>query len=262
MQVSFVAALLWAAGFLLHAALLAVLLYRRRRRLVPWFTGWIAFQLLYTAALFFAFRLGSRAAYRDVYWSCAFVEFGLQIAVVLEIAASVLKRSGRWVAGARARMAAAGSAAAALAFWLAWHITPAAQTRLDAWDARASLFTTLLICLLFTSIMAASQQLGLGWRSHVMREGYGLAVWVLVAFLTDTLHAYWRTAGSFTALEQVRMVVYLGSLVYWIIAFSIPEREQAALPSDMLERLHSLGLPGGVHGNPPNAPHRKGAAQK
>ena len=88
--------------------------------------------------------------------------------------------------------------------------------------------------------MAASRQLGLVWKSHVMREGYGMTVWVLVAFTTDTLHAYWRTAGSFTMLEQVRMVFYLGSLLYWIAAFWIAEHEEQALSPEMMARLEAL----------------------
>ncbi len=243
MKVSFVAALLWAVSFVLNAALLFVLLYRKRYRVVPWFTAWIAFESVYTIACFIAFRFGSKALYKEVYWSCAFIELLLEIAVVLEIAATVLRRSGRWIEGARVRLLVAGAVAPAVAFLMAWFMTPAAETKLDAWDARASLFTTLLICLLFTSIMAASQQLGLAWRSHVMREGYGMTVWVLAAFVTDTLHAYWRTAGSFSALEHVRMVFYLGSLVYWTVAFWIPEKAPTVLSSDMLERMKALGLP-------------------
>ena len=127
------------------------------------------------------------------------------------------------------RLVFMGAIAPLVALGMAWAMKPAAATMLDAWEARTSLFTTILICLLFTGIMMASQQLGLGWRSHVMREGYGLMVWVLVAFLTDTLHAYWRTAEHFTALENIRIAVFQGSLVYWAVAFWISERQPAAL---------------------------------
>ncbi len=243
MHVSVVAAVLWAVNFGLNAALLLVLGYGKRHRLVPWFTGYIAYGALYNVACFIVFRVGTRQLYKEIYWCGAFLDFVLQIAVVLEIGAIVLRRSGRWVEGAKGRLVAAAAAAPLIALLMASMMKPAAQTRLDAWDARVSLFTTVFICLLFTSIMAASQQLGLAWRSHVMREGYGLTVWVLAAFLTDTLHAYWRTAESFTALEHIRMMSYLGVLSYWIIAFWVPEKAQTALPSDMLERMKILGLP-------------------
>lgn len=242
MNLSLMAILLWAAGFVLNAALLTVLLYRRRYRTVPWFTAWIGFGSVYTLTLFSVYRLGSHHLYTVLYWSGAFIDLLLQVAVVLEIARIVLRRSGRWVEGARARIAVGGGIAPLIAFGMAVAMKPAAETRLDIWDARANLFTTILICLLFTGVMAASQQLGLGWRSHVMREGYGLTVWALVAFATDTLHAYWRTMAHFTALEHVRMVAYLGSLVYWAVVFWLPEKEPtgATITEDEIKRLKAL----------------------
>ena len=240
MNLSFIAKALWAAGFVLNAALLFVLVYRCRYRNVPWFTGWTSSQLLFTVILYLGYRFSTHHVYAILYWSADFIDTLLQIAVVLEIARIVLRRSGRWVEGARVRLVAMGAVAPLVALAMAWSMRPAAATRLDALDARASLFTTILICLLFTGVMAASQQLGLGWRSHVMREGYGLTVWALVAFVTDTLHAYWRTVEHFTALEHVRMVFYLGSLVYWAVAFWIPERAPAAFPTAANKDMEGL----------------------
>jgi hypothetical protein len=135
-----------------------------------------------------------------------------------------------------------GLIAPIIALGMAWFMTPAAETRLDAWDARGSLFTTILICLLFTAVMATSQQLGLGWRSHIMRESYGLVMWTLVAFVTDTLHAYWRTLGHFTLLENIRIVFFQGALIYWAIAFWRPESETIAMPEDAKIALDNLAV--------------------
>lgn len=240
MKFSLLATIIWAAGFVLNAALFFVLLYKRRYRTVPWFAGWIGFGCLYTITLFIAYRIGSRHLYSVLYWSGAFVDLLFQIAVVLEIARSVLQRSGRWVEGARVRLTLMGAIAPAVGLVMAWFMTPAAETKLDAFEARGSLFTTILICLLLSSIIAASQQLGLGWKSHVMRESYGLIVWTLVAFITDTLHAYWRTMGHFTALEHVRMAFYQASLIYWTVAFWLPERDMVSLSTETIKRLNQL----------------------
>ncbi len=240
MNFSLVAKVLWTADFTLHAVLLFVLLYRRRYRSVPWFTAWIASEMMFSVASFLSYRFGSHHTYAKVYWSADFLDLLLQVAVVLEIARTVLRRSGRWVEGARVRLVLMGATAPVVALAMAWAMKPAAATRLDSWEARTSLFTTILICLLFTAVMAASQQLGLGWRSHVMREGYGLTVWVLVAFLTDTLHAYWRTAEHFTALEHIRIAVFQASLIYWAVAFWIPERQPMALTVAENKNLEGL----------------------
>lgn len=241
MNLSFVATILWAAGFILNAVLLFVLLYRRRYKIVLWFTAWMGFGILYSVACFLGYRFTSRHDYLILYWSGALIDVLFQVAVVFEIAASALRRNGRWVEGARARLTWMGVGALLVSFGMAWSMQPAAATRLDFWEARASLFTTLLICLLFTGVMMASQQLGLSWRSHVMREGYGLTIWALVAFLTDTLHAYWRTMSHFAALEHIRMAFYLGSLLYWSIAFWIPEEEFVPVTPEARKSLEEFG---------------------
>lgn len=231
---------LWAAGFVLNAVLLFVLLYKRRYRVVPWFTAWIGAELLYTIALFLGYKFGSKQLYAIIYWSSDFFDVLLQIAVVLEIARYIFVRSGRWVAGARVRLVVMGVAAPVIALIMAGMMKPAAETIPDAWLARASLFTTILVCLLFTSVVMSSMQLGLGLRSHVMRESYGFILWNMVAFVTDTLHAYWRTMEQFGALENIRIVVFQAALLYWSVAFWLPEPTVAPATLDTINKLDDL----------------------
>ena len=234
------AIVLWAAGFILNAALLFVLIYKGRYRTVPWFTAWMGTELAYNIALFLGYRFGSKHLYYLLYWSYAFVDVSLQIAVVLEIAAGVLRRSGRWVEGARIRLVLMGAMAPLVALVMALLMQPAAKNGLDAWDARASLFTTILIFLLFIGVVAVSHQLGLGWQSYAMRESYGLVLWVLAAFITDTLHAYWRTLGHFTLLENIRIAVFQGVSIYWCIAFWLPEPAPLVMTPENINRLEML----------------------
>jgi hypothetical protein len=239
-NVSLTAIVLWAAGFFLNAALLFVLVYKRRYRTVPWFTAWMATELSYNIALFLGYRFGSKHLYAVLYWSSDFLDVLLQIAVVLEIAGYVLKQSGRWVEGSRLRLGVMGSTAPVIALAMAWFMKPAAETRLDALAARSSLFTTILVCLLFSAVVVASQQLGLGLRSHVMRESYGFILWNCVAFVTDTLHAYWVTVGHFAVLEDVRIGVFQASLLYWCVAFWLPEPVLAPITPGTINRLDDL----------------------
>ncbi|MEO8736765.1 MAG: hypothetical protein ABI380_09520, partial [Edaphobacter sp.] len=77
-------------------------------------------------------------------------------------------------------------------------------------------------------------------RSHVMRESYGFILWNLVAFATDTLHAYWRTMGQFGALENIRIIVFQAALIYWAVAFWLPEPAVAPLTLDTINPLDDL----------------------
>ena len=224
MNLSLLDTFFWAAGFICNAALLSVLVYKRRFRTVPWFTTWITFGIVYTITLFVAFRVGSKHLYAVLYWGGAFLDLLLQLAVVLEIATYVFRRGEHWVEGAKVRFALMGICAPLIAGLMAWQMTPAATSSLDAWVSRDSLFTTVVVCILFSAVMVVSQQVGVGWRNLVLREGYGVIGMAVVAFVTDTLHAYWRTIEHFSQLEHLRMVAYLGTLVYWMVVFWLPER--------------------------------------
>ena len=228
MSLTFLDELLWAVGFLLNAALLSVLLGKGRYRVLPWFTTWIGFGILFTVVLFAAQRFGSRHLYTICYWAGAVLDVALQIAVVIEMGRLVLKRSGRWVEGAKGRFLVMAACGTALAAALAWAVKPYAPTALDLWTIRGNLFTAMLICLLFTAVVAASQQFGLGWRTHVMQEGYGLTVWALTGFIVETLHGYFGAVRHFSSLEHTRMMVWFGSLLYWTVLFWLPESSRSS----------------------------------
>ena len=232
--------LLWAAGFLLNAVLLCVLLLRRRYRTLPWFTAWIGFGSLFTILLFVANRLGLHRAYVVTYWSGALVDLAFQVAVVVEIGRIVLRRSGRWVEGAKGRFVAMALGGATLAAALTFAVKPLADGALSLWTMRGNLFTALLICFLFTAVVAASQQLGLGWRNFVMREGYGLTVWALTGFVVETMHGYFGSQRYFKTLDHIEMAVYLGSLTYWIVAFWLPEAAPEVIPPAQRKQYSAL----------------------
>ena len=235
MKLSLVSVALWAAGSFLNAALVFILFYKGRWRVVPWFTAWMTYELLYAVACFIVFRLGSKESYRLVYWLGALVDFLLQILVIGEIAAYVLKREGQWVEGARSAVLPFLLAGPVISGVMAALMKPAATNTLNALAARASLFSTILICFLFVAILRASQNLGLDWRSHIAREGFGLTLWTVASFLTDTLHAYWRTMGHFQDLENVRIFVFQTSLLFWCVAFWLPEPEPRPIPASLKE---------------------------
>ena len=240
MHLSTLANALWAAGFVGHTALLFVLGYRHRWKQFPVFTAWIAFETILTILLFLIFRYGSQRAYAWAYWSGDVVDFGLQVALVFEIARIVLRPTGAWLADARSRFLWISAAAVFVALALAWRTEPSAHHSLDAWEVRGNLFTSLLICELFAAILFASQRLGLMWRNHVMRLGQGLTVWALVSFTVDVAHSYYGAVLHFAGLEHARMFVYLGAEVWWIVSFWAHEPARKPLSPKLQEYLVDL----------------------
>jgi hypothetical protein len=233
MKLSLIELALWATDAVLRLLLLLVLLCKGRWRIVPWFAIWIVFGLVYTISCFLSYQLGSKETYRIMYWVGALVDFLLQITVIAEIARSALKRDGQWVEGAKRALlpfVVIGLLAAAL---LATSVTPATSNLLDELSARANLFSTVLVSFLFVAVVRATQKLGLDWRSFIARVSFGLTIWTLSAFVTDSLHAYWRTMGHFGTLDNTRVAVFEGVLLFWCIALWLPEPEPLAMPEDI-----------------------------
>ncbi len=239
-DLSFVAILLWAASFGINLLLFGVLVAKKRWRVVPWFTGWILFSILTTAILYFGRRLGGPGLYRGLYWGSAFLDVALQLAVILEIAGFVFRRGEAWVGNTRKKLAGSAVGITAIAVMLALSITPAADSARDALYSRASLFVTILVTGLFMAVMVVSQQAGVSWQSLVIREGLGFLVLNLVSFVTDTLHAYWRTAEHFGDLEHLRITCYIGTLAYWIVVFWLPDKAPSVVDVKTRKALQDL----------------------
>ena len=237
-ELSWTAIFLWAAGLVMNAALLLVLLWKRRYRKVPAFTAWISWAILTTVGLYIGHTYGSKHLYAPLYWTAAFVDLLIQLAVVTELAVLVFRRGDRWVERSRMRLSTGGVCAILLAATLAATVTPAASSAKDALYSRISLFETILFTGIFMAAVATSQQLGVRWGDLVARVGTGFLVLNVVAFLTDTLHAYWRTANHFGDLEHLRMGVYLATLAYWTGAFWLPEHAPL-IPDERTKKMLS-----------------------
>ena len=241
MPLSLIDKLLWILGFLQTAVLLLVLFSKGRVRSVPWFTALIAFGVTRTAALFLTYRIfGRHHEYFLVYWGAAGVDLLLQVAVVYEVARTVFQRSGSWVPQARQRFFIIAVAAPLSALALAFTMQPAARRPLDAWDARAGLFMTAMICVLCGAVMMVSKQLGLGWRTRVTWFMWGLMIWSLCSFITGSLHSYWRTIDDFGKVENTLVVIYQLVTLYWIGVFWVPEPQRVLAPAHAINDLEQL----------------------
>ncbi len=239
MSVSVLDNFFWAASFLGHAAVFSVLVYRGRWREYPVFTALMGFDASLTIVLYLIYAHGSDW-YTRVYWGSVVVDFLLQLGVVVELARTVLRPTGTWVQDARKQFVISAVAGVVVAAGLAWTVSPPAANPLEAWEVRANLFTSLLICELFVAMTMASNRLGLGWRSHVMALGQGLTAWATVAVVIDTLHSFLGSQRDFAGLEHVRMLVYLTVLGYWIVQLWKPEPARLPMSAAMQKYIVAL----------------------
>jgi len=232
--------LLWAASFLGHAALCLTLLIRGRWRTFPVFTVLIGFQTLLTVALYVLSARGLTISYAYTYWSAEVFDFFLQIGVVLEMARIVLRPTGTWIHDARRQFLLGGGAGVGVAALLAWGVSPPGLRSLEVWQVRGSLFTSLVTCELVLVMALSATRLGLGWRSHVMALGQGLAVWSIVAVGVDGIQSFVGGAQQFATLDHLRIAVYCGALAYWTVQFWVAEPARRPISPEMRDYLVAL----------------------
>lgn len=230
----------WAAGFIGNAALLLVLLYRRRWHQFPIFTWLIGYQIFVTIALFLNFRYGNKHSYAVTYWVTGAGNVLFQLALIFEISRVVLRPTGTWVRDARTSFIIAGTAGAAVALTLCLMVKPPSFSTLAIWEIRVNLFMDLLDCELFLAMLYASNRLGLEWRNHVMGLGQGLTIWAFGAVASDVTHIYLGWSRELLVLDRLLTCLYLGALVYWAITFWRPEPVRAPLSSEMKDYLVAL----------------------
>jgi len=232
--------ILWAAGFLGHVALLVIMFAKGRAREFPVFTSLLAYQVLETAILFLIWRYGSAHAYFLGYWILSPGDYAFQIALIFEIARHVLRPTGTWVRDARTSFLLWAALGTVVAAALSLALAPPGIKGFNLWSARLTVFTSLLTCEVFLAMSAAANRLGLLWRSHVMALGEGLTVWASIALLSNIVHFALGWKHHFVLFDHIEMLVYLGALVFWMVAFWRPERRRSALSDEMQKYLIAL----------------------
>lgn len=229
---------LWAAGPTLNAALLCVMIVRRRLRTFPILASWCIFTIASAAALFVTYRIAADHTYAVVYWVVEGLDAALQIAVIAEVAYLVFHPGASRHRGLQ--LAPLIAVAASIAFAIVWWIHPIADTRAGVWEIRGDLFTSLIVSGTFALVLVLSQKRGHHWRSHVMSIGYGLMAWAVVTLVIGLLHGYWGRHTHYVGVEHVRMIAYLSILCYWIFALWRDEPEKEPLPPETRDAILHL----------------------
>jgi hypothetical protein len=186
------------------------------------------------------YRAGSAKLYSDIYWLSAILDFLLSVGIVIEMARIVLRPTGTWVSDAKARFILFGSLGLFIAVIAVFIMHPSANTNLEAWEIRGSLFTSIMICELFGAMIGAANHLGLRWGDHIMGLGRGLAIYAVVGVIVDGLHDLLGRYRWFDTLEELRSIVWIIAVIYWIVIFWRPQRDRLPLSPEMQKYLVDL----------------------
>lgn len=243
MHPSSVELLFWAAGLFGHAVLLFILIGRHRVNYFPFFTAFIADNIVKSITLFLVKHYGTSHAYLITYVFLGFVDLLLQACVGFEIAAHVFRPTGTWVPELRKVAVILLIIGIVVAVGITGMPTPPEKTVWKTALDRANLFSSALLCEVFVGMIGLSVRASLPWKTHVARISQGLGFYSLLGLLTEAGHnviGMVRTIAVSHELTLIRETTYLACLTYWIIMLwrkAPPPRE---LPKELLNQLFTL----------------------
>jgi len=235
--------LFWAAGFLLNSTLLVILWCRYRARSFPFFTALITLMVVKTIVLYCVQHYGTRDTYFHTYWSLSILETLLQLSVVYEVASLVFRPLDVWAPDLKSTFGWLLGLSIFVAVGLTWLASPPARTWMQSFANKGDFFAEALLSQLFVAMMGVSVSAGFPWKTHVAAIAQGLGAYSLIAVLIETGHAYFgvgREMPAFVVLSQVRMIAYLGCIVYWIFTLSYDEQPARQMTGKMREQIVDL----------------------
>jgi hypothetical protein len=236
---------LWAASLLGEALVLLVLWRKRLLRTFPLFSAYLALNLV-EDPLAWILHNGSPSTYFRFYFAVTLLDYALQLLVLLEIGFNVLSPVRRSLPARTVSILLAGLMVSVLvAAWLAPHETAARMGAIGVVFLRLTVGLAVLRLLVFAVVAGFSQMLGIGWRNHVLQLTTGLAFYGAISLfiqlalsrLNNTTAAY---ESSFRALIQLQSAAYVGTLLFWVWAFSRNDAPRREFTPQMREVLVTI----------------------
>jgi hypothetical protein len=239
--------LLWAVTCAGNLCLAAVLIRRRLYTQFPFFTCAIVFSLLSDLSLYGILGHASEQKYFQVYFAVTLLDFIFQLLVLAEIGLNVFNPVRKSIPrGALLALAALLVASAALSFLLA----PEGQRQNLSWVSalflRLTLTFSILRLLVFAAVAGFAQTLGVTWKNYVLQLTTGLAFYGAVSLFVESAisHLDRRDLASFEvhyqSLNQLDLAAYIGTLIFWIWAFSRNEAPRKEFTPQMREVLVTI----------------------
>jgi hypothetical protein len=235
--------ILWATGLIGQAVLLLVLFHRKRARFFPIFTTMVGLSFLGSTVLYFVYSHWGGRAYYYGYWTLGTTDMLIQLGVVYEIASHVFAPLGTWAVDVRNSFIRLVGGSVLVALLLTMLASPARSSTMETVIARGTFFSSALMTELFVGLVALSAVAGLPWKTHVARIAQAQGVYSLLCVVLDTSTSWlgWaHQADAIHTLSQVRIVAYLGALVYWIATLWQEAPEPREMPALMRMQIFHL----------------------
>jgi hypothetical protein len=226
MQVYSGSSALWVLGVILEIAVIVVALWKRIPRLLPFFFAYLVWTVASDAAGFAAAK-SSLVLYDRVYRSQMTLDCFMQFGVLVELAWGVLRPMRSVLPKRTILIISLGILAVGAMFW---PLTAFTVNHSWPWNwiplLRLQQTFSLLRIAFFLGLAALSQFFAISWRDRELQVATGLGFYSIISLGAALLHTHPGSMRQFDVIEDLVVVGYLCSLLYWCVSFLQQEAER------------------------------------
>jgi hypothetical protein len=228
-------------GLVLEILLFARIINQKIYRVFPFFSAFILESFLSDGFMFFLYAHASIHVYYKFYLIDYMATSLLLFAVIVELISVVLKlylpESYRaiWTISAFALLVIG-----AILWPLARFFSPINLDILGLFYYRTLAITAMLRILIFVVIAAFSRVLAIGWRYRELQIATGLGFYSIVFLAVTEFHVHQAVGPNYHFLDQLAVLSYLASLIYWLLMFGKKEPERKEFTGKMAELVLRL----------------------
>jgi len=231
------------ACMLTEIAIIGLLFYRHIWRILPIFCSYCIWDVCSNiASNTIRLQNPSPSSYFHAYFTQTLVDSAWQFLVLVELAWSVLRPIRASLSRSTLAAIAALILLAGAAIWPFAPFSGLAHVSSKPWLLLTQLQHTVSILriLLFLLLAAGSQLLSIGWRDRELQVATGLGFYSLVSLAVSMLQAHQSTGLLYVRLNELEVVAFLCSLLYWLFSFTQKEAERRDLTPQMQHFLLAM----------------------
>lgn len=222
--------ILWISGYVGNICLMAVLCAKKRYKTFPWFTLFLANELVQDPLLALLAHYGSTKHYFYAYWSLDLLDSLLLLIVIFELCRTVTRVIDENKNIFRSHDLIWLALALLITGISCWALAPELQNPIVTLAFKAATMTSITMCGLTVYVFLAAFFYGVRFRVHSVAITYGLTAYALTRMLVYVAVLNTGSAEAWELLSRWSKPLYILMLFGWSLMLWLEEPKRKFSP--------------------------------